>query len=220
MVLRVRADFASRAFVAARDHQWVASPEPGVERVMLDRIGDELAVATSIVRYRPRSRFAAHVHDRGEEFLVLDGVFADENGNYPAGTYVRNPPGSAHTPRSEVGCTLFVKLRQFSMDDRVALVIDTSQLDDRAADGPARVHVLHRHGAEEVMLIDGAASVVYQFASVDVPREFLVVSGLVDVSGHRMEVFDWLRLPAHHAVALRFEAPGRVFVKTRTVKDA
>ena len=92
---------------------------------MLDRVGDEVARATSIVRYEPGSRFSAHTHDLGEEFLVLDGVFMDEHGDYPAGTYVRNPPGSSHAPYTEEGCTIFVKLRQFDLDDRTPVRVDT-----------------------------------------------------------------------------------------------
>ncbi len=84
----------------------------GVERKMLDRVGDEVARATSIVRYAPNSHFSAHAHGGGEEFLVLEGVFSDEHGDYPPGTYVRNPVGSCHTPRSDGGCTLFVKLHR------------------------------------------------------------------------------------------------------------
>jgi hypothetical protein len=66
---------------------------PGVERMMLDRIGDEVARATSLVRYAPNSTFSPHVHGGGEEFFVLEGEFGDEHRTYPAGTYVRNPIG-------------------------------------------------------------------------------------------------------------------------------
>jgi anti-sigma factor ChrR (cupin superfamily) len=88
-----------------------------------------VARATTIVRDAPQSRFSAHAHDRGEEFLVLDGVFADEHGIYPAGTYVRNPPGSSHAPYSDEDCTLFVKLRQFQPEDLARVVIDTNCAD-------------------------------------------------------------------------------------------
>jgi anti-sigma factor ChrR (cupin superfamily) len=84
-----------------------------------------VARATSIVRYAPQSHFSPHAHGGGDEFLVLNGVFQDEHGDYPAGTYVRNPPTSRHTPGSERGCTLFVKLWQFDPDDRTQLRIDT-----------------------------------------------------------------------------------------------
>ena len=94
---------------------------------MLDRIGDEVARATSIVRYAPRSRFSAHTHGGGEEFLVLEGVFQDDHADYPAGYYVRNPPTSSHRPGSEAGCVIFVKLWQFAPDDRTQVRIDTRQ---------------------------------------------------------------------------------------------
>lgn len=217
MALRVRADFETVAWVAAADHRWVASPEPGVERVMLDRIGDEVAVATSIVRYRPQSRFAAHRHDRGEEFLVLDGVFADEHGAYPAGTYVRNPPGTRHTPRSDPGCVLFVKLRQFLPDDLEPVVTDTNRVGREIADGSTRSHLLHRFGDEEVLLVDGGAGAVREFPAASVPREVLLLSGEAEADGRRMTPLSWLRVPGGSAISLRFVRPGRAFVKTRPV---
>jgi len=115
--MRINADFSRRAAVAGGDADWVHSPESGVDRIMLDRVGDEVARATSIVRYAPGSEFPHHAHAKGEEFLVLDGVFSDETGDFPAGSYLRNPPGSGHAPFSERGCTLFVKLHQFQADD-------------------------------------------------------------------------------------------------------
>jgi hypothetical protein len=124
--MNLNSDFSARAAVHAARLDWTPSPIPGVDRRMLDRIGDEVARATSIVRYAPHSRFAAHTHGGGGEFLVLDGVFQDEHGDYLAGTYVRNPHTSSHTPGSEPGCTIFVKLWQFDPDDRMPVRIDTS----------------------------------------------------------------------------------------------
>ena len=82
----------------------------GVDRRMLDRVGGEVARATSIVRYAEGSSFPEHTHSGGEEFIVRDGGFQDEHGDFPAGTYVRKPAGTHHIPRSEPGCTIFVKL--------------------------------------------------------------------------------------------------------------
>lgn len=53
----INADFSRRAALASKDQQWIASPQAGVERVMLDRVGDERARATSIVRYAAGARF-------------------------------------------------------------------------------------------------------------------------------------------------------------------
>jgi hypothetical protein len=150
---------------------------------------------------------------------VLDGVFADENGDYPAGTYVRNPPGTAHTPRSDVGCTLFVKLRQFIADDLVPVVTDTTRLDAHVSNGVTMAHVLHRHGAEEVLILDGGSGATHVFAPVAVPRELLVLAGEVDANSQEMTPLDWLRMPANCAMKLRFATRARVFVKTRAVES-
>ena len=94
--MNINADYSQRVVLNHHDLPWTTSPEPGVERRMLDRIGDEVAKATSIVRYAPGSQFQTHTHEFGEEILVLEGVFSDETGDYPAGTYIMNPPGSSH----------------------------------------------------------------------------------------------------------------------------
>jgi anti-sigma factor ChrR (cupin superfamily) len=119
---------------------------------MLDRIGDEVARATSIVRYAPYSRFSPHTHAGGEEFLVLEGVFQDEHGDYPAGSYVRTPPTSSHTPGSEPGCTIFVKLWQFDPDDRTPVRIDTSDLSFSRARRRSAGTVGARRGVHQALL--------------------------------------------------------------------
>lgn len=123
--MKLNADFSQRIAIDTQSQPWVASPLPGVERRMLDRIGDEVARATSLVRYAPDSYFSPHAHGGGEEFLVLDGVFSDEHGDYGPGMYVRNPVGSSHKPFSRDGCTIFVKLWQMARDDQEFVRIDT-----------------------------------------------------------------------------------------------
>src|SRR6266700_976541 len=137
----VNADFSRRVVIATDEMPRIPSPQAGVERRPLDRIGGEVARATSLVRYAPASVFPAHGHALGEEFLVLDGVFSDEHGDYPTGAYVRNPPGSHHSPRTAPGCTIFVKLRQMPPTERKRIVVDTAKLDwERAdVDGHARL---------------------------------------------------------------------------------
>lgn len=104
--------FASTNFDASK---YLASPAMGVNRFMLDRIGEEKARCTTIVEYQPNSKFPEHVHIGGEEFLVLAGTFKDQFGEFPAGTYVRNPIGSKHAPWvDEDGCTIMVKLLQMA----------------------------------------------------------------------------------------------------------
>ena len=116
MTMLINSNFQQRTVILPEQYHWVNSPMPGVERMMLDRVGDEVARATSIVRYKPFSEFSAHTHSGGEEFLVLDGVFSDEHQNYHQGAYVRNPIGSSHTPTiGKEGATIFVKLQQFDI---------------------------------------------------------------------------------------------------------
>ena len=122
---QLHADPGRRVVVDSGALPWHPSPLAGVERRLLERDGGEVARATSIVRYTPASRFSPHHHGGGEEFLVLEGVFCDEHGDYGPGTYVRNPVGSAHAPFSEGGCTILVKLRQMDAADLARVVIDT-----------------------------------------------------------------------------------------------
>lgn len=125
--MKLNVDYSERVAVNSEAMAWQPSPLPGVERRMLERDGGEVARATSVVRYQPGSAFDPHTHELGEEFLVLAGVFSDEMGDYPAGTYVRNPPGSKHRPSSRDGCVLLVKLRYMGSGDRGRLVVDTSK---------------------------------------------------------------------------------------------
>jgi len=155
---RINADFDARVVITPDQYQWVPSPMPGVERMMLDRVGDEVARATSLVRYAPNSQFSPHAHDGGEELFVLEGVFSDEHADYPAGTYVRNPIGTSHTPRiGENGCVIFVKLHQFETDDQQQLALDTTQTPWRPGLVPGlEVMPLHQYGTESVALVKWA----------------------------------------------------------------
>jgi quercetin dioxygenase-like cupin family protein len=118
----LNADLSQPVIVHGATLPWLPSPLPGVERRCCT--GSAAAArATSLVRYAPGSRFSAHVHGAGEEFVVLEGVFEDEHGRYPVGSYVRNPPGSAHAPGASEGCMIFVRLRQFHPQDGQALVM-------------------------------------------------------------------------------------------------
>ncbi len=122
------------AFVAIDTERetWRSSPSGTVWRKPLFRQGGEYGPVTSIVRYAAGGSFASHAHPEGEEILVLEGIFSDEHGDYPAGTYLLNPDGSRHSPRSQNGCTLFVRLRQCPGADRPRLVLDTSKLSWKA----------------------------------------------------------------------------------------
>ena len=194
--MNINDDFSKRAVVHSQEVPWVASPMPGVERRMLDRIGDEVARATTIVRYAPGSAFSAHTHTGGEEYLVLDGVFQDEHGDFPVGTYVRNPPTSSHTPGAAEGATILVKLWQFDPEDRHQVTIDTN------AKKP--VPVKGRDGVSEIPLFEDNRERVRievwqpgQETEITDHRgiEILVIEGGFTEAGEQFDVQSWLRLP-------------------------
>jgi anti-sigma factor ChrR (cupin superfamily) len=211
--MELNADFGKRVVVHSGRMDWIASPMPGVDRRMLDRIGDEVARATSIVRYAPGSHFSAHTHTGGEEFIVLDGVFQDEHGDFPAGTYVRNPPTSSHTPGSEPGCTIFVKLWQFDPDDRTQFRKDMAGELAAPVDGVATA-LLHRDPRETVSYhhLDAGARLAM---SEPGGSELLVIDGLVTDGSETLEQGGWLRLPDGAPLSLTAgETGAKVWIKT------
>ncbi|MDW4549987.1 cupin domain-containing protein [Defluviimonas sp. D31] len=194
--MELNADFDLRVAVHADRMDWTPSPMPGVERKMLDRIGDEVARATTIVRFAPGSRFSPHTHDGGEEFLVLDGVFQDEQGDFPAGSYVRNPPTSRHTPGSAPGCTIFVKLWQFAPDDRNEVTRDTRDLDLQAPPGRPGVGsaILYEDARECVRIEQWAPGATVEVTPVG-GLEILCLEGGFLEGGEGFAPGSWLRLP-------------------------
>ena len=214
--MEINADFSQRVVVHAAQLPWVPSPMAGVERRMLDRIGDEVARATSIVRYAPGSHFSPHTHDGGEEFLVLEGVFQDEHGAFPAGSYVRNPPTSRHTPGSTPGCTMFVKLWQFDPADRQNVVISTASSAYHAISDRPGVHLLPLFcdSCEDVRLERWSPGAT---VTLKVPggAEVLVLDGAFDEGGEHFDAQSWLRLPVGGVLQAKAGASGcSVWVKT------
>ncbi len=194
--IELNANFDERASVHGAALEWQASPMQGVERRMIERIGGEVARATSIVRYAPGSKFSAHVHTGGEEFLVLDGVFQDEHGDFPKGSYIRNPPDSSHTPGSEEGCTIFVKLWQFEQSDRTHIRIGTNQLAPREAVGREGVAImpLFNDTRENVRIEKWDAGAAVAFTP-DGGIEIFVIDGGFRENGEAFSGQSWLRLP-------------------------
>ncbi|MGI9353466.1 MAG: cupin domain-containing protein [Rhizobiaceae bacterium] len=219
--MELNADFSQRAIVHAGKQEWSPSPMKGVDRRMLDRIGGEVARATTIVRYAPDSHFLPHVHTGGEEFLVLDGVFQDEHGDFPAGTYVRNPPTSSHTPRSDDGCTIFVKLWQFDMNDRQQVTINTNTADWSAGAGREGVDTLalYSDDRENVSMERWHPN---QAIGLDAPNglEVLVIKGSFQENGESFENQSWLRLPRESSTIVKAGPDGcKVWIKRNHLKE-
>jgi anti-sigma factor ChrR (cupin superfamily) len=211
--MELNSDFSSRVIVHADQLDWQASPMTGVDRRMLDRIGGEVARATTIVRFAPGSQFSAHTHTGGEEFIVLDGVFQDEHGDFPVGTYVRNPPTSRHTPGSEPGCTIFVKLWQFDMDDRTQFRKTMADELSAPVNGVATA-TLHKDSREEVTYshLDAGATLT---SDAEGGIELLVIDGSVTTESDDLNKNSWLRLPDGQNLSATAGPEGaKVWMKT------
>ena len=220
--MELNADFSKRVAMHAAKIPWKASPMPGVDRRMLDRLGDEVARATSIVRYAPDSSFSPHVHTGGEEFFVLEGVFQDEHGDFPAGSYIRNPPESSHTPGSAPGCTIFVKLWQFDLADRTQVRINTNTAEFIADPTRPGVEVmsLHKDEREDVRLERWAAGTTVDLNATD-GLEVLVLEGGFSEQGEEFSAHSWLRLPKSGSGQATAGPNGaKVWVKSGHLKAA
>lgn len=196
MVSNLNMDFAERVKIETASLDWVASPLPGVERKMLERENPESGRATSVVRYAPGSAFSPHVHSGGEEFVVLEGVFSDEYGDFGPGSYVRNPIGSEHEPRSEPGCTIFVKLCQFSPDDQTFVRLQTD--DQEWLPGQVEgltVKPLHQFETEQVALVKWAPGTHFQRHTHFGGEEIFVMEGTFEDEHGSYPAGTWLRSP-------------------------
>ncbi len=210
-------DFRERVVINTEKLPWIESPSPGVWRRPLERGGAESGRATSIVRYSRGTSFPPHSHPDGEEILVLDGVFSDESGDYPAGTYLLNPPGSRHAPKAPNGCLLFVKLCQYRGNTRQRLVLDTTAMEwQRAAEPGVFVRPLYSQaGYPETMALmkfePGARLGPHEYAA---GAEILVLEGtLADEQGRYLQG-TWLRNPPHSVATFVSESGCVIFIKT------
>ena len=214
--MNINDDFSIKAVVDTNKLFWVESPASGVERKHLDRIGNEVARASSLVRYGQNSSFALHTHHGGEEILVLEGMFSDENGDYPAGTYLRNPPNSTHSPHSKDGCTIFVKLRQFHPEDDLTVRIDTTT----ASWYPGlvtglSVMPLHEFDGVGTALVRWAPNTIFRPHVHPGGEEIFVLEGVFHDEYGSYPAGTWIRSPrfSKHAPFTKSEG-ATIYVKT------
>ena len=216
----INADFTRHALLAPEYYQWVSSPQNGVERVMLDRVGAEKARATSIVRYAPDSYFPHHLHPGGEEILVLSGTFSADNIDYPAGWYLRNPPNSGHQPYSKEGAVIFVKLWQMPAEEARYVAIDTNDTANWQKQGNRDVCHLFSDASEQVSLKRLSANEALFTGTVRGGAEILVLDGeLIDDDiiddAQTYTRGSWIRLPVGALPKIKAGAQGiTVYLKT------
>jgi anti-sigma factor ChrR (cupin superfamily) len=213
--IKLNADFSQRAVVNSRSLPWQPSPTAGIHRRMIERDGAEVARATSVVRYEPGSQFPTHTHTLGEEILVLAGEFADEQGAYGEGTYIKNPPGSAHSPRTTDGCLLFVKLRHLDPADTERVVVNIRE----AVWHPGMVAGLSvlplgEFGTQHTAMVRWAPNTFFNPHRHYGGEEIFVVDGVFEDEHGRYEEGSWLRSP-HMSQHQPFSREGcTIFVKT------
>jgi anti-sigma factor ChrR (cupin superfamily) len=212
--LKLHADPGLRARVDTGTLPWVPSPSPGVERRMIERDGGEAARATSLVRYAPDSRFPTHTHPLGEEILVLEGTFGDEHGDYPAGTYLRNPPGSSHAPRTLEGCVIFVKLRHMDPRESRQVTLDTTaEAWRQSAFEGLELMPLGGFTGERAALVRMAPGTRLPGHRLGGGGELLVLEGECADARDRYAKGTWLRLPPGSRIGLASEGGCTLFVK-------
>ena len=196
---RINDDFTQKVWVQIDQQNWVPSPITGVERKPLDRIGAEVGRATSVVRFLPGNSFSPHTHGGGEEFLVLKGVFSDETGDYGPLSYVRNPPGSAHTPFSKDGCEIFVKLCQMKASGEPAVTIKADELDFEQVAGQEGLWRKPLFSAtewfEEVAIEKREAGAPCCKEVFESGAEILVLSGVLKDGDVAYPAHSWVRFP-------------------------
>lgn len=210
-MMLLNSDFSQRAIITPDNYHWVASPQQGVDRVMLDRIGREQARATSLVRYAPNSHFPEHSHPGGEEILVLSGIFTENGVDYPAGWYLRSPDGSSHQPSSSDGTMLFVKLRQMSTDERQPVRINTR--DETTWCGtPQRRSCALFAGVTETAQLQRLGSGEPLFCEPPSGgAEILLLEGKLTGPEGGYETGSWLRFPPGETPAFTASETGALF---------
>lgn len=100
-----QADDQKRVYIDTQSAKWL----PGQGQLQVLPLHQHHGESVALVRWPAGEHFHSHIHPGGEEILVLEGEFIDEQGRYPAGTWIRNPHMSRHIPRVEQDTLIWVK---------------------------------------------------------------------------------------------------------------
>ncbi|MEO9654567.1 cupin domain-containing protein [Marinomonas sp.] len=208
----INMDFSEFVLVHSAQQEWQLSPMAGVLRKPLARAEAERGHATSLVQYEAGSLFRPHPHPLGEEILVLDGIFSDENGDYPAGSYFRNPPGSSHAPYSEKGCLLFVKLHQFQETDLNSCIKTPAHF---WCGNEAASELLYCFGQESVWLVRMSPEInVLSLLDLSSCVEIFVVSGEAVYDNFELQTGSWMRVPNFHCDEWQVKSSTLLWIKS------
>lgn len=210
-------DLSVRVSVDTQSMEWQPSPSGTVWRKRVHRVGPaESGQVTSVVRYEAGAKFPAHDHPGGEEILVLEGVFSDEHGDWPAGTYLLNPEGFSHAPFSRDGCTLFVKLRQFPGLDRTHIALQTAERlwkpSVRKISSWKKLYAQEPYS--DFMRLE-AWDTPAELGQINFPQgaELLVLKGQFSEEGTNYRTHSWLRIPPGGSVTPTSDDYCEVYIK-------
>lgn len=198
----IHGELSARVVVDTKAMSFSASPSGTVWRKRLHLVGPaESGQVTSVVRFQEQSRFPAHGHPDGEEILVLSGVFSDEHGDWPGGSYLLNPQGFSHAPYSREGCLLFVKLRQYPGPDRRHVALDTRTMPWEPAGGGRERKLLYAQPgyADTTRLERWPAGASPGVLSYPLGAELFLLDGSFEDEYGRYDALTWLRVPARYA---------------------
>ena len=209
-------DYRQRVVINTVQQSWEESYAGGVARKKLERQAQESGKATSIVRYEAGASFPTHSHPGGEEIFVLEGVFSDEKGDYPAGTYIRNPAGTQHAPFSKQGCVIFVKLCYFKAQDAAQVTIDTTRAQwlPGMVDG-LEVMPLHTFETEHTALVKWHKGTQFKPHQHWGGEEILVLKGTFEDEHGYYPQGSWIRNP-HLSQHLPFVDEGETIILVKT----
>lgn len=219
----INGDLSIPVVMRTSNMQWQASPSQSVWRKRLHLVGDaESGQVTSLVKFEPNSSFPIHDHPDGEEILVLEGVFSDEQGDWGAGSYLLNPEGYRHQPYSLEGCLLFVKLRQYQGRGRNHVTLRRNDLDWQPSpySGVMVKHLYHETAYPESTQLE-----CWQPGMETIDRtypdgiEYFVLEG--SFSDHK-KIYckgDWIRLPAETRHSVQTKEGCTLYVKLNALSQ-
>jgi hypothetical protein len=208
-------DLSQFVVMRTAEMPWSASPSGTVWRKRLHRVGpEESGQVTTVVRFEPGATFASHDHPDGEEILVLDGVFSDEQGDFGKGSYLLNPEGFRHAPFSREGCTLFVKLRQYPGRNRPERHLDTAGIPWETQGPGVRSQALFNDEGfpDSTWLEEWQGGHVREFSG-EGGVEIFLIEGTAECREGLFGPGDWLRFPAGRAVEISARTAVRAYVK-------
>jgi anti-sigma factor ChrR (cupin superfamily) len=80
---------------------------PGVDILYLYQ-DDASGASCALLKYQPGAEVPEHRHQGIEHVFVLAGEQSDDRGTYGKGSFVINPPGTAHRVWSKNGCLVLI----------------------------------------------------------------------------------------------------------------